>query len=515
MAVRGLTPPARMEGVEIMARYEDAWQRKQPWITHLQECYQYAIPHRDTFYDHTPGQKKTYKVYDSTAVLGVPTFATRLQSRLVPPWRNWSQLSVGPDVPPRIRESSQISSQLAEATDVFFSHIHHSNHATQVHEAFQDLAVGTGAYDVRSGPLGGKALVFQAIPLTELVLEEGPESTILTTFRNLSVPARTLQAQWPGISLPPELERMRREAPDTKVQLIEAVIFDPKTERWEGALVWQEKKGVLWRAEWDSNPRIVFRWSVTPGEIYGRGPIMQVLPDIKTANKVTEFILRNAAFNVAGMFTALNDGAINPMNFRSVPGGVIPVQSNDSRNPSIRPLDRVGDIGFGFDVLARLQDNIKRALLQDLRDPTGPVRSATEIAIEDRELVSNMGSTFGRLQTEVVEATVSSGLDILARKGLMPKIRLDGRTVTLKHQSPLARAQDIDDLVTLQQTMATVPMELLALDIKVENLGEWVAKKTGLDPRLERSAAEKEQVKAQAQQLVAQMAAAAQSKVPA
>lgn len=496
--------PKGMAGKEIHARYEAANQRKSHWTTHLQEAYRYAVPHRDTFYDDTPGQKKTRDVFDSTAVLGVPQFATRLQSVLVPPWRDFSSLVLGPDWPEEMRNDARIAAALAESTDILFSHVHHSNMATQVHEAFQDLAVGTGCYDVMSGAIGDKTLVFNAVPLAELVLEEGPQSTIETTYRCLKVAARNVTRTWAGAQLPVELERLARENGDSEQMFIEAVIYDPQRQLWQGAVVWKDKKEVIWRSEWQTNPRIVFRWSVMPGEIYGRGPILQVLADIKTANKVVEFILRNAAIAVAGMWTAVSDGALNPYNFRAVPGGVIPVMSNDQRNPTIRALERSGDLGLGFEVLRQLQENIKRALFENLREPAGPVRSATEIAIEDRELVNQIGSSFGRLQTEVVEATVQRCVDVLSRKGYMPPLRIDGRTITLKHQSPLARAQDMDDLMTLERTMAAIPQEVAPMAIKIEELGAWVAKKTGLDPRLVRSEQERMQMQAQAAQLLAQ-----------
>lgn len=496
--------PAGMAGNEIMARFSDAQQRKQHWITHLQEAYRYAIPHRDTFFDQTPGRKKGADVFDSTAVLGVPSFATRMQAKLLPPWREWSKLALGPDVPRQYRQDNRLAELLQDSTDVFFGHVHHSNMALQVHEAFQELAIGTGAYDLMAGPLGGKAFVFNAIPLTELVLEEGPQSTIETTYRELDVPARLLGRQWPGAEIEGRLATIVKEQPGRKVPMVEAVIYDPDRELWQGAAIWKSEKTVIWRGEWTTNPRIVFRWSVTPGEIYGRGPIMQVLPDIKTANKVVEFILRNAALQVSGMWTATTDAALNPYNFRAVPGAVIPVQSNDRRNPTIRALERSGDIGLGFEVLRQLQEVIRTALFQHLRDPAGPVRSATEIAIEDRDLVEQIGSSFGRLQTEVVEATVGRGIDILARRGSMPNIRLDGRQVTLKHLSPLARAQDMDDLLALQHTLGTVPQEVAALGIKIEELAAWVARKTGLDPHLIRDEGEREQLQERAAQLIAQ-----------
>jgi hypothetical protein len=186
---------------------------------------------------------------------------------------------------------------------------------------------------------------------------------------------------------------------------------------------------------------------------------------------------------------------------------VIPVQSNDAKNPTIRALERSGDLRIGFEVLTQLQQTIKTGLFQMLREPEDAVVSATQFAIENRELVNQMGSSFGRLQTEVVEASVRRGIDILSRRGAMPNIRVDGRQVTLKHTSPLAKAQDMDDLITLQQTLETAGLagpEAVAVGIKVEELATWVAKKTGLDPRLIRDQGEREALQQKAAEIVAQ-----------
>lgn len=495
--------PKGMTGVEIFRRYDDAAAIKTEWVSHLEECYRFSIPHRNRFFDETRGQKKNRDVFDSTATLGVPAFATKMQAMLLPPWREFSQLSLGPDLPQDMRDNVRMRQQLSQANDVMFSHINHSNMALQVHESFQDLAIGTGSYDIMGGAFGQRSLVFNACPLTELVLEEGPQSTIETTYRELKVPARLVGRQWPGAALEGELAKRVREKPSQKLDFVEAVLYDPERGTWEGAAIYKPKKTVIWRATWQSNPRVVFRWSVTPGEIYGRGPIMLALPDIKTANKVVEFILRNAALQVSGMWTAVSDGAINPYNFRPAPGAVIPVMSNDQRNPTIRALERSGDMNLGFEVLTQLQGTIKRALFQHLREPDDAVVSATQFAIENRELVNQAGSSFGRLQTEVVEASISRVLDLLAQRGAMPNIRLDGRTMTLKHTSPLARAQDMDDLLTLQQTLEAAPAESIALGIKIEELGSWVAKKTGLDPLLIRDKAEKAQLQQRAAELIA------------
>ena len=67
----------------------------------------------------------------------------------------------------------------------------------------------------------------------------------------------------------------------------------------------------------ETNPYIVFRWSVASGELYGRSPIMRALPDIKTANKVVELVLKNATIAVSGIWQADDDGVINLNNINS------------------------------------------------------------------------------------------------------------------------------------------------------------------------------------------------------
>ena len=78
----------------------------------------------------------------------------------------------------------------------------------------------------------------------------------------------------------------------------------------------------------ESTPFIVGRTTVIPGEVYGRGPLMRVLPDIKTLNKMAENSLKSAALAVAGVWTATDDGVINPYSITLAPGVVIPVGSN-------------------------------------------------------------------------------------------------------------------------------------------------------------------------------------------
>ena len=497
---------------ELLARYKAAVGRKDPWINHLRECYDYALPQRENFSLHTPGQKKNVDIYDSTAVMGVQKFASRLQATLIPPWRQWTKLVVGSEVK---EDQEEVQQYLDEANDVLFDHINHSNFATQAHEALLDLSVSTGALMLEEAEPGGDSLLhFTAVPLADLFPEEGPRGSIETVWRKHSVPARHIDRIWPGADLSDEAQRKAKDKPDAKIELIEGTVFAPKENAYYQCVIEQEHQKVIFTRYYEVSPWIVFREMVVPGEILGRGRVMQVLPAIKTVNKVSEFSLRNAALAISGIYTVTDDGVINPYNINLEPGTAIPVGSNDSSNPTLRPLERAGDFNVSELVMEDLRESINKCLFAD---PYGgmdsPTKTATEMSMRGQELVMDAGSAFSRLQTEFIEKIIKRSVYILKKNGKVGDFKVDGREVTIKHTSPLARAQDQEDMLAVQQymemSMALGP-EVFALGTKMEDLPAYIGKKLGIDQELLRSTEERAEIQAQAEEAMQQQQAQAQ-----
>ncbi len=495
---------------QLIQRFDAAKARKMPWISHLRECYEYALPQRENFSMQSKGTKKNTAIFDSTAVIGVQKYASRLQASLVPPWRNWSILAPGSEIPEEEREETQKG--LDKATSIIFDHINHSNFATQCHESFLDLAVSTGAMTVkRATKDGSSVLEFDAVPLAEVFPEEGPSSTIETVWREHSLPARHIQRLWQGAEMSDQLKKKVVEKPDVKVNLIEGTIYEPKSGMYYMCVIEREENHVCFTEEYEVSPWIVFREMVVPGEVLGRGRIMQVLPDIKTANKVTEFSLRNAALAIAGIYTAQDDGVINPYTMQIAPGMVIPVGSNDHTNPTLRPLERAGDFNVGELVLTDLRDRINKALFAD---PYGgmdsPTKTATEMSLRSQELLMDAGSAFSRLQSEFIEKIIKAVVSILKDAGKLPDIAVDGKEVTIKHTSPLARAQDQEDLLAMQQFMemgAAFGPEAFALGAKIEDTVAWIGQKLGIEQKLLRTEQERIEMQKQAAEAMKQQQA--------
>jgi hypothetical protein len=304
---------------------------------------------------------------------------------------------------------------------------------------------------------------------------------------------------WKGFEPSTNVQQIIENSPDSEIEVSEGVIYDPKSKNYYGVVWVKREERFSWVEDFgESSPWVTGRYTKVAGEVRGRGPAMQCLPDVRSLNKAKEFVLQKAAIDLAGMYTATDDGVMNPYNITISPGIVIPVGSNNTNNPSIQRLDTGANLQLAQFEILELQTAIKVAMFNDLRDPTGPVRTATEIAIETRELAKRIGSAFGRLQTEMLVPILKRVVNILTRRGLITPIQLDGRDVDVKFTSPLARAQDGEDILNVQQAVQFVlnnaGPDQLKMAFKLEDFGSWVAEKTGMPMELVRDDAEKQRV---------------------
>ena len=215
------------------------------------------------------------------------------------------------------------------------------------------------------------------------------------------------------------------------------------------------------------SPFISFRWLKSPGEIYGRSPVMKSLPDIKTANKVVELILKNASIAVTGIWQADDDGVLNPANIELVPGSIIPKAVGSQ---GLQPLEMPGRFDVSQLMLENLQSRIRHALLADRLTPvTGPRMTATEVMERSAEMTLLLGATYGRLQSELLTPLIRRAHSILRRRGEVPDIALDGRLITIDYRSPLARAQGQrnvqNTLSWITSVMSMGPEAIQAVDL--------------------------------------------------
>ena len=499
-----------------LERYNRAKAKRENFVPLFEECYEYALPQRESFYHETIGQRRDDKIFDETAVVGVQEFASRLQSCLVPNFARWADLTAGSEVPKENRE--EVNNELDEVTDYVFEVIQNSNFAQEVHESFMDLAVGTGILVCEEGD-AINPIRFSAIPLPHVILDTGPDDNIDHVFRERkNIRFNQLEQLYPKAKFSPEVNSMVQGAGDKTTTVLEIVCKNyasPNVNANFHYAICMTTKSVIFKREMQglgSNPFICFRWSKCAGEVYGRGPLINALSSIKTTNLTIELILENAQMSISGIYQMEDDGVINPDTINLVPGTIIPKAMGSA---GLQPIQAAGRFDVAQLVLGDMRNNIKRALYNDmLGDPNKTPASATEIAERMADLSRRIGSAFGRLQAELVQPVLQRVIYILKKQGRIEVPTVNGREVKVKSVSPLAQAQANQDITAisrfLELTQGAFGPETLQLLVNSEETAAYLAKKIGVPDNLIRDEAQRKEIVALMQQMQQSQAQAPQ-----
>ena len=253
-------------------------------------------------------------------------------------------------------------------------------------------------------------------------------------FHMATMPAREVMEKYPSWTPPSNLRDAIKNDPETPLRLVQSLVGTEFT-------AWLDVGGdiennIVSTGKFETNPYIIFRWAVASGEQYGRGPVLRALPDIKTANKVVELVLKNATIAVSGIWQADDDGVINLSNINLTPGAIIPKAVGSS---GLTPLASGANFDVSQIVLKDLRERIRHALLADrLGLLSEKEMTATEIMARNADMMRILGATYGRLLHEFIRPLVERGLQILARRGVIDKISLHS-DAELKYIAPIAQ----------------------------------------------------------------------------
>jgi len=215
------------------------------------------------------------------------------------------------------------------------------------------------------------------------------------------------------------------------------------------------------------------------------------------------------------VYTAADDGVLNPNTVKLVPGAIIPVARNGGpQGPALQALPRSGDFNVSQLVINDLRSNIKRILLDESLPPDNmSARSATEIVERMKELAQNLGSAFGRLINETMIPLVAKILEVMDERGLidMP-LRVNGLEVKVVPVAPLAMAQNMEEVnAILQYTQLMVSGQFGSdgqLALKNDAVVDYIGDKLGVPAIVRNTREERAVLMEEAQQIQQQQAMA-------
>ncbi|MBR4859720.1 MAG: head-tail connector protein [Alphaproteobacteria bacterium] len=399
--------------------YTRALDMRAPWLRRWDEARRYTTPDSDD---------DMATLFDATASDAVDNLAASLYTLLTPPESLW--LSLVPE--------SDLSPDPEYATNILRAHLNDSNFYTTVHQCYMDLAVlGTACLFMAENPIGASsAFSFTAIPMSDIAILPN------AVFHTTSMPLSEAVQKYPTWTLPTNLRDTLKQNPDTPIKLVQSLVGTEFT-------AWLDTGGdiennIVATGTFETNPYLIFRWSLMSGEIYGRGPVLRALPDIKTANKVVELVLKNATISVSGIWMADDDGVINLNNINLTPGAIIPKAVGSS---GLTPLTSGANFDVSQIILKDLRERIRHALLADrLGLLSEKEMTATEIMARNSDMMRILGATYGRLLHEFIRPLCERGLQILSRRGLIEPMTLHG-DAELKYIAPIAQMVAMESVV--------------------------------------------------------------------
>ena len=432
---------------------------RKTWEDHWQEILDYVMPRKaDVTFVRARGTKRTEILFDSTAITANNLLAASLHGTLTSPSLPWFTLKLRNE---ELMEERDVQLWLEDSGRRMYDTFNESNFNTEVHELYLDLcSVGTGALFVEEANEGFEkgSIHFNTLHIAEYFIQENVNGKVDTLYRKYKLTARQAIEEFGEDNLGEKVTEASQAKPDKEFNFIHAVEPTKDYERAAGKVntklpfhschVCIEDKMTVRTGGYNEFPYLVPRWSKATGEIFGRSPSYNALPDIKTLNKAVEIGLKAWAKAIDPPLLVQDDGVIGRV--RMTPAGITVVRHDGA----IKPLQ----IGSNWQITDmkenQLRTSIRQAYYSDqLQLQDGPQMTATEVQVRYELMQRLLGPTLGRFQSEFLNPLIERTFGIMLRAGaLLPEPDvIQGQKIDVEYVGPLARSQRMEESVAIDR----------------------------------------------------------------
>ena len=476
------------------------------------------------------GAKRTRRLYDSTALQAVQDLASAIQGTLTNPATVWSKLRFQED---DLNNNEEAVRWLEEVNRVMHNKLNESNFNTEIAKSYQSfVALANLALFQEDDDKGG--FRFTAMHIAKIAWAENKDGLVDTIYRKFSLTAKQAFERW-GTDVHGEVLKAVEDKPDKEFQFLHCVLpRDPKKVKLNEVGLAKGKdrpvasiyidtsnRQVVEESGYYEMPVLVVRWSLMPGEKYGRGPGHLAIPDVRTLNRLKQRGLEAIDLQVRPPMFANQRDVFGQLDLR--PGGISIVKDHNGIREFVSQA-RSDIMQFSAEELKQSIRSIYflDKLLLPPRTETGEM-TAFEVSERIEQMQKVLGPTLSRLNNELLNPLVVRSFKMLLRNGMLPALptilQERGVDVEIVFVNQLARAQQIQDVSSIQNWVQGLA-NLAQLDpsvidnIDVDGIAKHTAKILGVPEVAVTSDQEMQQVReARAQQ--AQQAQALEAGVKA
>lgn len=455
------TPGVDPEKAEIkcyLERHEQLRTERMVWETHWQQCLKYIVPRKgDITVQVTPGTPRGDELFDTTAISSNQLLAAVLHSMLTNPSTRFFELLFGD---PRFDDDNEVKAYLEDCADRMFVVMNNSNFQTEIHEIYLDQgAIGTAC--LYMGEDEKNVVHFNARDMKEIYVDENNLGLIDTVHREFKWTAKQIIQEFGEKNVPDYVVEQYKKGNNEKWRILHCVHplekDDATSEKeklfaFRSAYILVEKELFLNKSGYREFPFAIPRWTKTSGEKYGRGPGMDMLPDIKMVDVMMETTLKGAQKTVDPPLMVQDDNVIGRV--RLTPGGLTLVRPG--LDFPIKPLITDARVDFGYQCVEDVRTRIRAGFYVDrLQPPKGGQMTATEYMQRTQEELQKMGPILGRQNFEGLNPIISRVFAIMQRKSLFkaPPEKIKGKKFGIRYCSLAAKAMRAGDGQTFSQAI--------------------------------------------------------------
>lgn len=464
-----------MNAEDLIKQFNSLVGNRSNWETHWEEIAERILPRQVGFTGaRTDGEKKMQKVFDSKPLIALERFASVMDSMLTPRQTLWHNLTSND---PELNRDHDVKNWFYQANQILFSARYQpkANFAGQNTERWISLgAFGTGVMFTDYEPRVG--LRYRTVNMRDLFFRENHQGLIDTVFRRFQFSPRQAVQRWGEDMMPDSIINALNDPKkiDEKLEFVHVVMpredVDKSRSDERGKpyasyyIAVKERQMVSKPGGYDSFPYSISRYLTAPDEVYGRGPAMTALPDIKMLNEMAKTDIRAVHKLVDPPLLLHDDGLLGGGGkVRMTPGALNYGGVNRDGRQLIQPLQTNARVDINEQKMEQRRTAIDDAFMVTLFQilVETPRMTATEALIRAQEKGMLLTPTMGRQQSEAIGPQIERELSLLMTHGALPPLPPAlieaGGQYEITYESPMSRMQRAEELVGVQRTM-----ELLA-----------------------------------------------------
>lgn len=447
---------------KILAYLQTLEDGRTNWENQWQELADYSFGRRDFNVIREPGRQRMVRIYDTTSKDALNMLAAALHALLTNPQSRWQDLRYEDAELNEIHEALQYLESVKERMDHAFTRPG-SGFATQIAEVYQDIAgFGTGILFVEDDPGFGPR--FTAIPLAEIYIDVDSRGRIKAIFRKFKLKHWQAVEQFGDTALEKITEAAAKQ-PNDESEFVHHVRrrdtqlpgrIDAAGMAWESMYISRKESKIVSEGGFHENPYLVGRWAVDAGEMYGRGPGNDALPEQKMLNAIWRTFIRNIEKATDPPLLVEHEGVMPGSQVRVTPSSQIVVQTEGQAEP-VRYLESRAELNLSADLIQTRTTKIEKAfhseIIKAFEDPRMTATQVIELARLAQRLLSPV---LGRMQEDLLSPLIERVFGILSRRRDFPMAPdfLQGRDLAIVYVSPVARAQKASEAQAILDSFA-------------------------------------------------------------